>query len=94
MLAAWSAAVLAPIMAELAAVRQAGGRKDDVIRDQAEAIGRLTAELDRAHREIQALTAPATPDPPDLTPGLLGPLTASEPVSAPWWRRWLLAIHG
>lgn len=49
-LAAWSAAVLAPIVAELAASRE-------TIREQAETIGRVTAERDALAQAAQTAHA-------------------------------------
>jgi hypothetical protein len=84
-------AVVVPLVAQIDALRQTVERQAERLVGQAETIGRLTAELDTARREIQALTAPTAPDPPDLTPGAT---TAPEPVTAPWWRRWLAAVSG
>ncbi len=51
------APVLAPIVAELAATRQAGEAKDATIRDQAETIGRQGAELEANRAEVTRVTA-------------------------------------
>jgi len=75
-LAAWSAAVLAPLVARM-------GEQEGVIRDQAEQLGRLgerldhvTTELGRARAEIQALRAPTAPESPE----------PAREAPAPTWR--------
>jgi len=60
--------VTGPLVAELAATWQDGTRKDDIIRDQAETIGRQSAELDAARSEIHALTASAVSGAEQSTP--------------------------
>jgi len=68
----WSTTVLTPLV--------------ETIREQAETIGTLRAEL----AAVQASQAQQ-----DAKPGVSGPKptrgpsTPDEPVSSPWWRRWL-----
>jgi hypothetical protein len=74
--------VVVPLLAEVAASRQTIERLGETIRDQAETIGRQSAELEAARVQIQALTAPAAVESPD-------------PTREPWWRAWapwLLAV--
>jgi len=81
MMAAWSAAVLAPIVAELAASRLANEQK-------AETIGRLTAELEALRASHSPVAAQETPPVVEAT------TEPSMATVAPWWRRWLLAVYG
>ena len=81
MMAAWSAAIMAPIMAELAASRQ-------VIVAQAETIGQLRAEL-------AAARAPERPQEARETAEGSDPIQEpAPPPEAPWGRRWLAAVYG
>jgi excisionase family DNA binding protein len=79
------APVLAPLVAELAANRQTVERQANQLVNQAETIGRLSAENDAlraAQTPVAAPTAAQTPDP------TLGP---PQPAPAPWWHplaRW------
>jgi hypothetical protein len=82
--AAWSTAVLTPIMARMA-------EQETTIRDQAEMIGRLTAELESLRASQRPIAGSGTPEPRDLTPGAPAD---SGAASVPWWKRWLLAAYG
>jgi len=80
--AAILAPVLAPIMAEMAVVRQAGERKDDVIRGQAEQIGELRATVAAQEEKIAMLAAPTSTEGQNPSPW---PSRLS-------WRSW--AVYG
>jgi excisionase family DNA binding protein len=77
--------VLAPLVAEMAAVRQAGERKDNTIRDQAETIGRQKAELERAASTVVALNRELERlQPSPEAPGSSGgPASTTEPSTFP-----------
>jgi excisionase family DNA binding protein len=60
-LTAWSAAILTPIMARMA-------EQETTIRDQAETIGTLRAELDAERRAHSPVAGQETPEPPDPAP--------------------------
>jgi excisionase family DNA binding protein len=70
--------IIAPLVAELAATRQASERKDAELRDLEREIGRVTALLDSARGEIRALTA---------RPRTEMPATPPEQASWAWLRR-------
>jgi hypothetical protein len=63
----------------------------EVVTRQAETIGQLRAELAalRASQRPTASNLTAEPSEP-----IREPSTPGEPVSAPWWRRWLAAVYG
>jgi hypothetical protein len=62
LMAAWSTAVLAPVMTDMAAVRQAGERKDDIIRAQPETIGEPRAEPATVRAAQTQQTSDLTPN--------------------------------
>jgi excisionase family DNA binding protein len=83
-MAAYTRSLLEPLVATIE-------RQADRVAELERENGRQAAELEAARAQISSLTAPTAPDPPDLTPGAP---TAPEPVTGPWWRRWLLAVFG
>jgi hypothetical protein len=60
--------VLGPLVAELAASRQANERQAEQLVSAAETIGRQSAELERARAEIDALTSSAASETAQSTP--------------------------
>jgi hypothetical protein len=85
------ATILVPLVAQIDALRRTVERQAEQLITQAETIGRLQAENDALRAAQTPVTAPETasiPDPPTE------PSAPDEPVSAPWWRRWLLAVYG
>ncbi len=101
-MASYSRALLEPLVARLA-------EQEQIIREQAEDLGRLRAELEHAREGPTARHQTATdargtaegPDPPSEPPE---PPSAPSPAPAPippqpnggspWWRRWWVAITG
>jgi hypothetical protein len=77
--------VLGPLVAELAASRQANERQAEQLVSQAERLGRQSAELERAHAEIHALTDSAAS-------GAAGPTSRAPGTFLRAWVRldWLL----
>lgn len=73
--AAFLTPVLAPLVAEITASRQAGERKDDIIRVQAETIGELRATV----ATLEARTAAQTVEPPTESTGAL------QAFLTRWW---------
>jgi hypothetical protein len=61
--------IVAPLVAELAASRQANERQADAIREQAETIGRQSAELEAARAQISTLEACTAPQSVEPTRG-------------------------
>lgn len=80
-------AVLGPLVAEQAALRQIVERQADQLVSQAGTIGRLEAEnaaLRVAHSPVQ----------PNLTPDS-GPLSVEAPGARSWWSgRWAFVLAG
>ncbi len=71
---------------------------DVTITEQAASIRELERENGRLTAENEALRASTSAGAPDLTAEaselIRAPSPAAEPVSVPWWRRWLLAVAG
>jgi hypothetical protein len=64
-------------------------------------VGFLTAQLATAHERLVALEMPAptessvsAPGAAEATDPITEPSAPDEPVSAPWWRRWLGTAYG
>jgi hypothetical protein len=87
--------IVAPLIAELAASRQANERQATLLVEQAEMIGRQRAELERMASGMAALAAeqdaiktarsrPEHQEPPNPDPL---PLEAATPFDV-WWGRW------
>jgi len=94
-MAAYSTALLAPLVSELATTRV-------TLVEQAETIGRLTAELEalkasRTHvasnLTAQAPDPPSEPSEPPSAP-VPAPLPPGPNGSRPWWRRWAVLLTG
>jgi excisionase family DNA binding protein len=88
MMAAWSSAmltpILAPIVAELTASRQQ-------LVAQAETIGTLRATVATLEAQNATLLGSTAAESPDPIPELPLPPT---PNAAPWWKRLVLAVYG
>jgi hypothetical protein len=83
--------ILGPLVAELAASRQANERSQDRVAALERENGRLSAELDALRAAQTPVPAQETASPVE-TP--MEPSAPDAPVSAPWWRRWLGAVSG
>jgi hypothetical protein len=85
-------AVVVPLVAQIDALRMTVERQSAQLIEQAETIGRLTAELAAVRAQNGTLDASGATE--DQKPSHKPPSAATGAPGTPWWRRWLVAVSG